>query len=165
MYIYTSPSNSRRFLLLMKNQWLRTNVSSPVPQVVSLRDAARQVHVRDPDMEAPWAAEEVSMGVLSHGCTPSHHPNFNGIFHYKPSKSSIFVGVPPNIPKSSISIVGFSITNHPFGGTPINGNPHLILPNINGIFHYKPSKFRGTPIHGKPLICVRNTEEHDGNLH
>ena len=34
-------------------------------------------------------------------------------------------GLPPNHPKSSISIDGFSRTNHPFGGTPISGNPHI----------------------------------------
>ena len=38
-------------------------------------------------------------GFLSHGGAPSHHPFLDGIFHYKP------------------------IINHPFGGTPIYGNP------------------------------------------
>ena len=37
-------------------------------------------------------------GFLSHGGTPSYHPNFNGIF---PNK------------------------DHPFGDTPIIGNPHI----------------------------------------
>ena len=41
------------------------------------------------------------------------------------------MGVPPNIgvvkpPKSSI-LIGFSIINHPFWGTPIFGNIHMTL--------------------------------------
>ncbi len=41
-----------------------------------------------------------------------------------------YMGVSKNggTPKSSI-LIGFSIINHPFGGTPIFGNTHIIFFN------------------------------------
>ncbi len=36
-------------------------------------------------------------------------------------------------PKSSI-LIGFSIINHPFWGTPIFGNTHITLPETNSEF-------------------------------
>ena len=36
------------------------------------------------------------------------------------------MGVPHGTPKSS-TLIGFSLINHPFWGTPIYGNPHVLL--------------------------------------
>ena len=39
-------------------------------------------------------------------------------------------------PKSSI-LIGFSIINHPFWGTPIFGNTHIVFHvNIQGVYEY-----------------------------
>ena len=52
---------------------------------------------------------------------------------------SQYMGVSENsgTPKSSI-LIGFSIINHPFWGTPIFGNPHMIC--IDGIFVHHSQK-------------------------
>ena len=47
----------------------------------------------------------------------------------------IYMGVSKNsgIPKSSI-LIGFSIINHPFWGTPIFGNTHIFIVNLIDFF-------------------------------
>ena len=46
--------------------------------------------------------------------------------HFHAASSSMHMGVSKNrgTPKSSI-LIGFSIINHPFWGTPIFGNTHI----------------------------------------
>jgi len=45
------------------------------------------------------------------------------------------VSINGGTPKSS-TLIGFSLINHPFGGTPIYGNPHMIIIDPKTIFFF-----------------------------
>ena len=53
------------------------------------------------------------------------------MFVLRASNHNIYMDVSENsgTPKSS-NLIGFSVMNHPFWGTPIFGNTHIIIPAI-----------------------------------
>ena len=58
--------------------------------------------------------------------------------------------------KSSI-LVGFSVLNHPFWGTPMYGKPHILLPRLPMPFMLSPFQ-TGVTYHDVPLSASRQLQ-------
>ena len=85
------------------------------------------------DPKHPQIYSEVKIRGVRQGCGP---PNYNvGPRKMGNPKKKPYMGVSKNngTPKSSI-LIGFSIINHPFWGTPIFGNTHITWV-FYGFFH------------------------------
>ena len=72
----------------------------------------------------PWCTHQIDWGAAPLLITTPHHSLWQNHLYYGyfPKYSGT--------PKSSI-LIGFSIINHQFWGTPIFGNTHIIFPNLS----------------------------------